>query len=316
MLVFVVKRVLWTIPVLLLATFLTFVLVQALPGDPFSSNLQARQNPTVKANLERRYGLDRPWYVQYVKYITNAVRGEFGPSTKSDTEQVLTTEMSGTFPFIHFDGIIAASFPVSALIGGLAFALAAVFGTLVGVVSALRANSWVDYGLTAASTLVFAIPTFVTATYFVFWFTDYAGWDTWPERIGPISILALSVLPYFARLVRASMLETLQSEFLVTARSKGLPRRITIMRHALRNSLIPMVTNAGPLFGFMITGSFIIERIMDVPGLGTDFVAAFDRPLDQNLVLGTTILLCVVIVLVNMFVDILVGALDPRIAHD
>lgn len=301
---------------MLLATFLTFALVKALPGDPFSSNLKVRQNPTLKANLEAKYGLDQPWYVQYGKYLGSAAQGDFGPSTKSDTDQVLSTEVNSEFPFVHFDGIIAESFPTSAVLGSSAFILAALAGTLIGVISALRANTAVDYTLTAGSTLVFAMPTFVTATYFVFWFTDYAGWETPQEKIGPIIVLALSVLPYFARLVRASMLETLQADYLVTARSKGLPQRVTIVRHALRNSLIPMVTNAGPLFGFMITGSFVIEKIMDVPGLGTDFVTAFDQPLDQNLVLGTTILLCVVIVFVNLFVDLLVGALDPRIVHD
>lgn len=303
MIVFVANRVLWTVPVLLLAVLLTFGLMKAMPGGPFDGNRLIATNPTLRASLERKWGLDKPWYVQYARYVIHAARGDFGESMKLQTKSVRD--------------IIGATLPTSMLLGVLAFSFSMFIGTLVGVACALRANSYMDYGLTVASTAFFAIPTFITATYWVAYLPSYYGWDDWFERLGPITVLGLAIMPYFTRLVRASMLETLNEDFVTTARAKGLPWRRTVFRHVLRNSMIPVVTNAGPLFGFVITGSFIIEYIMYVPGIAQEFVTSLQGdPRDQTMVLGTTVVLATIIVLVNLAVDIVIGYLDPRIAHD
>ncbi len=325
---YIVRRLLWAIPVLLLVTAMTFALVDALPWEPFNTNRAARLNPQVKKNLEKKYGLDKPTFIpkkwtvdgigetQYIHYITNAVRGDLGASTKSASEPVMETTVDGSFPFIHVEGTVPEGFHVSFVLGFWAFVTSALIGTVAGVISALWVNRWIDHALTVTTSLAFAVPAFVIATLWVFYLTDFAGWDTMPERVGPIAVLALAIMPYFTRLVRASMLESLQADYITTAKSKGLPWRTTVVRHALRNSMIPMVTNAGPVFGFVITGSFIIEKIMDVPGLGREFVTSFNAPLDRNMILGTTVLLSVVIVVVNLIVDVIVAVLDPRVTHD
>jgi ABC-type dipeptide/oligopeptide/nickel transport system permease component len=301
MLGYIIRRVLWTIPVVLLATFLTFCLVKALPYDDeaFSSNPKYSQSQV--ESLERLYGLDQSFMQQYVNFLHDLVTWDLGTSTKPGAQSI--------------NDIIAEKLPVSMLLGFCAFTFAALLGTSLGILSALRSNGIVDYTITLVSTLAFALPSFVTASLWVKYSPNY-GWDTWSERIGPIVVLGLSILPYFVRLVRASMLEVLQQEYVVTARAKGLPWRTTVIRHTLRNSLIPTVVNAGPLLGFVLTGSFIIERIMIVPGIAGEFVDSFKQPIDNQLILVTTVLLAVIIILMNLIVDILVGWLDPRIAHE
>jgi oligopeptide transport system permease protein len=298
---FIVRRVLWTIPVVLLATFLTFSLVKALPYDEdvFSSNPKYTQSQV--ESLERLYGLDQPYFKQYVNFLHGLVTGDLGVSTKP-----------GALPIAD---IIQEKLPVSMELGAFAFLFAALLGTSLGILSALKSNRTPDYAITLFSTLAFAFPSFVTATLWVK-YVPYYGWDTWSEKAGPIVLLGLSIMPYFIRLVRASMLESLQQEYVLTAQAKGLPWRRTVVRHALRNSLIPTVVNAGPLFGFVLTGSFVIERIMIVPGIAGEFVNAFRQPIDNQLILVTTVLLSVIIIVMNLVVDVIVGWLDPRISHD
>lgn len=298
---FIIRRVLWTIPVVLLATFLTFSLVKQLPYDDeiFSSNPKYTKSQV--ESLEQLYGLNDPYMVQYANFVRNMVTGNLGVSTKPGAQEI--------------SEIIGNKLPVSMILGFWAFTFSAIVGTSLGMISALRANRTPDYVITLLSTLAFAFPAFVTATLWVK-YSPYYGWDTWTERIGPILLLGLSIMPYFVRLVRASMLEVLQQDFVVTARAKGLPWRTTVLRHAMRNSLIPTVVNAGPLFGFVLTGSFIIERIMIVPGIAGEFVSAFKQPIDNQLILATTVLLSVIIIVMNLVVDVIVGYLDPRISND
>lgn len=298
---FLIRRVLWTIPVILLATLFTFSLVKALPYEReiFANN--PKYSDTQVESLRRLYGLDDPYPVQYVNFLKDLVTLDLGVSTKPGA--------------LEINQIVGDKLPVSMLLGTCAFFLAAFVGILLGMLSALRSNGIIDYTITLVSTLFFALPSFVVASLWVKYSPNY-GWDDWGERIGPITVLALSIMPYFVRLVRASMLEALQQEYIVTARSKGLPWRTTVVRHAMRNSLIPTVVNAGPLFGFVLTGSFIIERIMIVPGIAGEFIKAFFQPIDNQLILTTTVLLSVVIILMNLLVDVIVGWLDPRISHD
>lgn len=297
---FIIRRVLWTIPVIILATFLTFGLVKALPyEDDIFSN--PKYTGAQVESLRDLYGLNDPYLVQYANFLKDLVTFDLGVSTKPGA--------------LELAGVVEQRLPVSMTLGACAFLLAAFAGVLLGMLSALRANGIVDYSITLVSTAAFALPSFVTATLWVKYSPHY-GWEDWSLRIGPITVLALSIMPYFVRLVRASMLETLQQEYIVTARSKGLPWRTTVVRHAMRNSLIPTVVNAGPLFGFVLTGSFIIERIMIVPGIAGEFITAFDQPLDNKFILVTTVLISGVIIFMNLIVDIIVGWLDPRIAND
>jgi ABC-type dipeptide/oligopeptide/nickel transport system permease component len=298
---FILRRVLWTIPVLLLAALLTFALVRALPyyGQTFSANV--KYSDAQVAALNARYGIDAPFLEGYYVFVQGLVTGDLGVSTKP-----------GAMPIGE---IVTTKLPVSMQLGLYSFVFAALLGIALGIVSALRVNRTPDYAITIISTLAFAFPSFVTATLWVKYSPNY-GWDTWGERIGPILVLGLSIMPYFVRLVRASMLETLQQEYVLAAQAKGLPWRRTVIRHTLRNSMIPTIVNAGPLFGFVLTGSFIIERILIVPGIAGEFVRAFSQPLDTQLVLVTTVLLAAIIILMNLLVDVIVGWLDPRITHD
>lgn len=308
---YVLRRALWAIPVLLLTTFLAFSLIKGLPYEAFRDN--AKLAPSVRDNLIRQFGLDDSFLVQYKNFLQDLLRGDLGLSTRS--------------PYNEIGTLIAETLPATLLLGFLSFTFAATIGTFLGLVSALRANGPVDYAITILSTLAFALPSFVIATVWVSGklYVPFAGtvqfdlpygWDSWTDRIGPITVLGLSLLPYFVRLVRASMLESLQQDYITTARAKGLPWRRTVTRHALRNSLIPTVTNAGPLFAFVLTGSFIIERIMIVPGVADTFVDSFRQPLDTRMALATTVLLAVLIVVINLIVDVIVAWLDPRISHD
>jgi oligopeptide transport system permease protein len=297
---FILRRVLWTIPVILLAIALTFLLVKQLP-PPYVNN--PKLAPAVKQNLLRIYGLDKPVYTQYLLYVRDLARGDFGLSTKPNTSEV--------------GPLIRDTFPVSAALGAMAFTFAALLGSMLGMVSAMYVNRWPDHLITFVSTIFFALPIFVLCRYAVEYFPEWSiGWETPQSKVMPVLVLGLSLLPYFVRLVRASMLETLQQEYVAAARAKGLPWRRLVFRHVLRNSLIPAVTSAGPLLGFLLTGSFIVERIHYIPGIGGEFIRAFSDPLDINMILGTTILVSVAIIVANLAVDIIIGWLDPRITHE
>ena len=311
MFAYVLRRVLWAVPVIFLASYLAFVLVKLMPYEPFTNPKLA---PSVRENLRELYGLNKSYLAQYWDFVRDLVRGDFGLSTKPGNRPVRE--------------IIGETLPTSMLLGGLSFAFAAIVGVTLGVLSALKANGIVDYVITVFATLAFAFPSFVVATVWVagkIYFPPPIGvvevvlpygWDTWYDRLGPILVLGLSIMPYFTRLVRASMLEALQQEYVTTARAKGLPWRRTVFRHAFRNSLIPTVTNAGPLFAFILTGSFIIERIMVVPGVADQFIESFKQPIDSRMVLATTVLLSALIILLNLIVDVVVAWLDPRISND
>lgn len=311
MVTYILRRLLWSIPVLLLATLLAFVLVKQMPYEPFNDPKLA---PSVRQNLRELYGLDKSAAAQYADFLTDFVQGDFGLSTKP-----------GNFPVRQ---IITDTLPTSMLLGGLSFAFSALIGITLGVVSALRHNGITDYVITFVATAAFALPSFVVATLWVsgkvylpppigvVQFEFPYGWDSWWDRVGPIAVLGLAIMPYFTRLVRASMLEALEQEYVTTARAKGLPWRRTVFRHALRNSMIPTVTNAGPLFAFVLTGSFIIERIMIVPGVADQFIEAFSQPIDSRMVLATTVLLSALIIALNLIVDLIVAWLDPRVAND
>jgi len=300
---FIIRRLIWTIPVILLVIFLTFVMMRQIKGNPFRTS--ERNIPeSIQQNLERKYGLDKPWYVQYVRYVQNVFTFDLGPSLVQRNRTV--------------NDIVREAFPRSLELGGLAFIFAIVCGIPLGMFAALKSNTAYDYGAMFFSNVGFAVPSFLVATLFIYFFAlqwdvgvPTSGWTTWQSKILPVIALGLAPMAYFARLVRGSMLETLQSDYIRTARAKGLRNRRVVGLHVLRNSLIPVVTAAGPLLGFLITGSFVIEQIFAIPGIGRFYVSSVTAR-DYSVVMGLTVLLSIIIILANMVVDILYGILDPR----
>jgi oligopeptide transport system permease protein len=302
MLKFVVRRVLWTIPIILLVIFMTFWMMRAIKGSPFRRSEKAVP-PAVLANLNRKFGLDKPWYVQYARYVKDVATLDLGPSLVLRDQGV--------------NDIVRQHFPVSAELGGLAMVLAMLIGIPLGIVSALRVNSVFDYTGQFISNLGYAIPSFFTATLLIYFFAakwrifPTNGWDTASSKVLPVFALALFPLTYFARLVRGQMLETLQQDYVRTAKAKGLRWRRVVVVHVLRNSLIPAITAAGPILGGLVTGSFIIENIFAIPGIGRYYVTSVQGR-DYSTVMGITVLLSILIIVANMFVDIMYGILDPR----
>lgn len=300
---FVVRRLFWTIPVILLVILMTFTMMRMIKGNPFRTSERAIP-VEIQRNLERKFGLDDPWYVQYANYVKGVATFDLGPSLVLRNRDV--------------NDIVRTHFPKSLELGGLAFLFAVLFGVPLGVIAALRANSLGDYAAMFFSNVGFAVPSFLVATLLIYFVAlewrlgvPTSGWTTPQSKILPVVALGLGPMAYFARLVRGTMLETLQADYIRTAKAKGLRWRRIVGLHVLRNSLIPVVTAAGPLLGFLITGSFVIERIFAIPGIGQYYVTAVTGR-DYSVVMGLTVLLAVIVILANLVVDILYGILDPR----
>jgi oligopeptide transport system permease protein len=304
---FIVRRIIWTVPVILLVILMTFALMKNIGGNPFRKTERA-VTPQTQANLERKFNLDKPWYQQYALYVKDVFTFDFGPSLARPGQNV--------------NRYVKEQFPRSIKLGILAFIWAILLGLPAGIIAALRPNSFWDYGVMFFSNVGFAIPSFLVATLLIYYFSVNLGWvptSGWPLGVWELDSrvllpsFALGLLPmaFFARLVRGAMLETFQQDYVRTARAKGLRYRNVVVRHVLRNSLIPVVTAAGPLLGFLVTGSFVIEFIFSIPGIGKGFIDGV-RNRDYSLVMALTVLLSLVIVLANLVVDILYGFLDPR----
>jgi ABC-type dipeptide/oligopeptide/nickel transport system permease component len=309
---FIIRRVIWTIPVVLLVIFMVFVMMRQIGGNPF--RVQERNVPeAIQRNLERKYHLNEPWYVQYAYYVKGVFTYDLGPSMRLRTRDV--------------NDIIEQHFPKSLQLGLYAFLWAVVIGIPLGVLAALRPNSIFDYGAMFFSNVGFALPNFLVATLLIYYCAvkwDLVPTNGWPQAEGiaqlwavdqrvilPVFALGLFPLAYFARLVRGSMLETMQQDYVRTAKAKGLRRTRIIGLHVLRNSMIPAITATAPLLGLIITGTFVIEIIFSIPGIGRYFVqSVFNR--DFSVVMGVTVLTSVVVIIANLFVDIMYGFLDPR----
>jgi ABC-type dipeptide/oligopeptide/nickel transport system permease component len=303
---FVVRRLFWTIPVILVVVFITFWMMRAIPGNPFRKTERAVP-VEIQRNLEAKFNLDEPWYVQYGLYVKGIFTWDFGPSLVLRGRSV--------------NDIIADQFPVSIELGLLAFAWAILIGVPAGIIAALRPNTIFDYGAMFFSNIGFAVPNFLIATvsiYFValqWGLVPTSGWgETWTfdaRKLLPSLALSLVPMAYFARLVRGTMLETMQQDYVRTAKAKGLRWRRIVGLHVLRNSLIPVVTAAAPLLGYIITGSFVIENIFAIPGIGRYYVTAVSAR-DYSVVMGLTVILSLIIIFANLIVDVLYGFLDPR----
>jgi ABC-type dipeptide/oligopeptide/nickel transport system permease component len=299
---FIVRRIFWTIPVLLVVIFLTFIMMRQIPGNPFRQT--ERPVPeAVQRNLERKFNLDKPWFVQYLLYVKGVATFDLGPSLVIRGRDV--------------NDIVKTHFPKSIELGVYAFLFAIVVGVPLGMVAALRQNTVVDYAAMMFSNIFHALPSFLLATLMIYFIALKAnmlptsGWTSWEHKILPSIALGFAPMALFARLVRGTMLETLQQDYVRTARAKGLRYRRVVGLHVLRNSLIPVVTAAGPLLGYIITGSFVIELIFNIPGIGQYFVRSVTAR-DYSVVMGLTVLLSALIIFANLVVDILYGILDPR----
>jgi oligopeptide transport system permease protein len=309
---FVIRRAVWTIPVILLVIFFTFVMMRQIKGNPFQVTERAVP-ASIQRNLDRKYHLDKPWYVQYAYYVKGIFAGDLGPSLVQRNQTV--------------NDIIKEHFPVSLKLGILAMIWAVLVGVPLGVLSALKQNSVWDYFTMAFVNSGSAIPNFLVSTLLIYFFAvkwrawtglptngwegnfwSLSGWRSW---VLPAAALGHAPMTIFARIVRGSVLETLSQDYIRTAKAKGLRRRRVIGLHILRNSLIPAVTASAPLLGFLITGSFIVEFIFGIPGIGRYFVTSVSGR-DYSVTMGITVMLSVIVILANMVVDILYGFLDPR----
>jgi dipeptide transport system permease protein len=305
MLKFVVRRIVWTIPVLLLVVLMTFMMMRQIKGNPFQ-NTDRAVPASVQRNLDRKYHLDQPWYVQYAYYVEGVFTFDLGPSLVQRNQNV--------------NDVIKEHFPVSLKLGVLAMTWALLVGIPLGVFAALKQNSILDYITMAFVNVGYAVPNFLISTLLIYFFAvkwghvtglptnGIASWKSW---LLPAIALGHGPMTYFARIVRGSVLETLQQDYIRTAEAKGLRRRRVIGVHVLRNSLIPAVTAAAPLLGFLIAGSFIVESIFGIPGIGRYFVISVQGR-DYSVTMGITVLLSVMIIAANLVVDILYGYLDPR----
>ena len=284
----------------------SFFLMRFAPGNPFST--ERPLPPEVMANIEAKYGLDKPVFEQYTTYLTNVIQGDFGPSFKYLDYSV--------------NELIAVALPVSAKVGFIAFIFTLIMGVTVGTIAALKQNTWIDYTIMSTAMLGVVMPSFVLAPALIYIFSLHwnifpaGGWQdgSWQYLVLPVIGMSLLYVATFARITRGSMIETLNSNFIRTARAKGLSYRYIIIKHALKPALLPVVSYMGPAFVGIITGSVVIETIFGLPGIGKLFVnAAFNR--DYSLVMGVTILIGFLFILFNAIVDILLALIDPKIRY-
>ena len=300
---YVIKRVLLAILTVFLISAITFFVMHMVPGGPF--NREKALAPATIAALEARYHLDKPLPEQFLLYMGNLLKGDFGVSLKNGR---------------NITDIIKDSFPVSAKLGLMAISLALVCGIIFGSLAALMRNKWPDRLIVFFSTLFTAVPSFVLATLLLLVFAIKLEWfPVWSatEVHYTLPVIALSAYPmaYTTRLAKTSMLDALSQDYIRTAKAKGVNRWKVIFKHALRNSLIPVITYAGPQIAYIITGSMVVETIFTVGGIGSKFVSAITNR-DYTLIMATTIFLATLMVLANLICDLLYKVVDPRIQYD
>ena len=305
MLRYFIRRVAGAIPTLFVILAISFFMIRVAPGGPFDT--ERALSADIEANMLKAYHLDEPLWQQFLRYLGGLAQGDFGPSFKY--KDFTVTEL------------IAQGFPTSLQLGGFAIAAALVIGLTLGIVAALRQNSAVDYGATGFSMLGIAVPNFVVAPVLTLVFglmlrwLPVGGWGDWQHYILPVVALCLPQIAAITRLTRASMIEVLSSNYVRTARAKGLAERITITRHALRAALLPVISYLGPAVAQIITGSVVIEQIFSIPGIGRYFVqGSLNR--DYTLVMGVTVFFGALIILCNLITDLIYGLLDPKVRYD
>ncbi|HEV2837433.1 MAG TPA: ABC transporter permease subunit [Pyrinomonadaceae bacterium] len=307
MLRFIIRRLLITIPTILVVITITWGLIKLAPGNFYSG--EKRLPAAIEKNIREKYGLDKPWYQQYAKTMANIVLGfDFGTSLRFEGQSVNT--------------IIWRSLPVSAAVGILAYLLALVVGITVGSIAALKQNSRWDYSSMALAMLGISVPNFVLGPILVLVFSlslywlPPSRWGGFPSKNLILPVLTLSALymAYIARLTRAGMLEVLRSDYIRTARAKGLSEKDVLIKHGLRGGLMPVVSYTGPALAFLLTGTVVVERIFALPGLGNYFIqASLNR--DEPLIIGIVAFISITLLFMNMLVDIAYAYLDPRVRY-
>jgi len=304
---YVLRRLLWVLPSLFVVFTLTFILVHATPGSPWDESDKPLP-AAVKENLARQYHLDDPLPKQYIDYLANVLRGDFGPSYRSVERSV--------------SDIVGATLPVSAQLGLASMLFAIVVGVPLGALAAVKHNTWIDYVSSLITVTGLATPPFVRVSLLIIFFSIGLGWlptGGWEgifdsRAIIPILAIGLGPAAILARYTRSSLLEVHGQDFIRTARAKGLTETAVIVRHAMKNALIPVVTVAGVTLANVITGAFFVERIYSVPGIGRQFVDSVSGR-DYPLLLGIVLIFALLISLVNLLVDLSYGFLDPRIRY-
>jgi oligopeptide transport system permease protein len=304
MIAFILRRLLIAIPVMFLVIALAFFLMRAAPGGPFTS--ERKLPPEIEANIRAAYDLDKPLYVQFFKYVGNVVQGDFGPSFK--------------YKDFTVNELIAKGAPVSLRLGVSAIILALMVGVPLGTIAALRQNKPADYSVMTMAMVGITIPPFVVAplltlVFGVYWgILPVAGWNdgAFINMILPVTALSLPQIAFISRLTRGGMIEVLRSNYVRTARAKGLPEHVVVRRHAMRAGLMPLVSFLAPAMAGIVTGSVVIEQIFNLPGIGRYFViGALQR--DYTLVMGVVILYSTLIISLNLVADVIYGYLDPKV---
>ena len=299
---YIFKRILMALFTIFVAATITFFLMKLVPGSPFASE---KTNEIAQQALNEKYGLDKPVFEQYKIYLNQLVHGDLGVSYKLQKNVPVVT-------------IIKQSFPISAKIGCMSIIFALLIGVPLGCISALKRGKWQDNVIRVVSTFGIAVPSFVIATASMLLFSielkllPTYGLDKPSSYILPVFTLGLYPTCYISRLVRSSMLDTLGQDYIRTAKAKGMSQSVVTFKHALRNSLIPVITYLGPLVAFTLTGGFVVEKVFNIPGLGRYFIKAIDAR-DYNLIMGTTVFLATFVIFMNLVCDILYKLVDPRI---
>jgi len=306
---YAVQRLMWLIPTLLAMALVTFIVMHATPGSPLDPEAPNANplSPELQRNLAEKYGLDKPLHVQFLTFLRNAIRLDFGFSYIYKSRTVAE--------------IISETLPISLHLGIMAFLFAVVGGVTLGTLAATRQNSWIDYLCVFLATMGVSLPNFVIGILFIVLFSltlglfPVSGWDTPRHWVLPTLTLGLAELAIIARYTRASVLDVIRSDYTRTARAKGVAERAVVTRHVLKNALLPVVTYLGPLLAAIGTGSFFVEWIYSVPGMGKFFVLSMSGR-DYNMIMGVILLYGTFLGIMNLVVDLVYGFLDPRIRYE
>lgn len=299
---YILKRIALAVLTLFLVCTLTFFLMNLVPGGPFMA--EKAISAQAQAAMNEKYGLDKPLTEQYVNYMERLLHGDLGVSVKQRGRTI--------------NQIIATKFPVSAKVGGISVLVALAVGIPLGSVAALKRGSWLDNLIMFFATCGIAVPSFVVCTLLMYFLSlqwgllPTYGLSGWQNYIMPVMALAFYPTSYIARLMRSSMLDVLGQDYMRTARAKGLSQGKSLFKHALRNAILPVVTYLGPMLAYTLTGSFVVEKIFTIPGLGSEFIGSITGR-DYPLIMGTTIFLAMLIIVMNVIVDIAYKVIDPRI---
>lgn len=299
---YVLKRIGYAILTVFFISVITFTLMNLIPGGPFLS--EKAVTPATKIAMEKKYGLDKPKPVQYINYMSNFLQGDLGYSIKQRGRTA--------------NDIIESTFPVSAKLGGIAILVAVAVGLVLGSLAAVYRGKWMDSLIMVVSTIGNAVPPFVLGSIFLYWFgvklriLPTMGLSTPAHFIMPVAALAFYPTAYITRLTRTNMLDALGQDYMRTARAKGVSAASMVFKHAMRNAISPVITYIGPLIAYTLTGSFVVEKIFNVPGLGREFINCITGR-DYPMVMSTTIFLAIIMVFMNVLVDIAYHVVDPRI---